>query len=99
FGGRAADGNMIKVLPVLLDAENADMADMMMPAGIDAAGDVDVETADHVGGVVVGEAPGQPLRDRNRTRIGQRAVVQSRAGDDVGDQVDVRRGESEAVER
>ena len=32
------------------------MADMVMAAGIDAAGDVDVQPADHFGGVVVGKA-------------------------------------------
>src|SRR3984957_20786885 len=40
--GAAADGDLIEFLAVLLDAENADMADMVMAAGIDAAGDVDV---------------------------------------------------------
>ena len=75
------------------------MADMMMAAGIDAAGDIDVQPPDQVGGVVVGEAPRQFLRDRDRARIGQRAIIQPRAGDDVGDQVDVRRGDADLVER
>ena len=51
------------------------------------------------GGVVVGEAPRQFLRDRDRARIGQRAIIQPRAGDDVGDQIDVRRREADPVER
>ena len=51
------------------------------------------------GGVVVGETPRQFLRDRDRARIGQRAIVQPGAGDDVGDQIDVRRGEPDPVER
>ena len=51
------------------------------------------------GGVVIGEAPRQFLRDRDRARIGQRAIIQPRAGDDVGDQIDVRRREADPVER
>src|SRR5580704_7313339 len=44
--GAAADGDLIELLAVLLDAENADMADVMMAAGIDAARNVDVEPAE-----------------------------------------------------
>ena len=36
-----------------------------------------------------GEALGDPLGHRDRTGVGQVAVVQPRAGDDVGDQTDV----------
>src|SRR4030088_1129045 len=42
FVGTAADRDLVKFLAVLFDAENADVADMMMAAGIDAAGDIDV---------------------------------------------------------
>jgi len=97
--GAAADRDLVKFLAVLLDAENADVADMVVAARVDAAGDVDVQTADHLGGVVISEAPGQFLRDRNRSRIGQRAVIQPRAGDDVGDQIDVRGSKPDPVKR
>ena len=97
--GAAADGDLVEFLAVLLDAQNADMADMVMAAGIDAAGDVDVQPADQVGGVVVGETPGQLLRDRDRTGIGQRAIIQPGAGDDVGDEVHVRGSEANLVQR
>jgi hypothetical protein len=40
------------------------MADMVMAAGIDAAGNVDVQPPDQIGGVVIGKAPRQFLRDR-----------------------------------
>src|ERR1700760_3216928 len=99
FVGAAADGNLIDLLAVLLDAENADMADMVMAAGIDAAGDVDMQPADQLGGVVVGEATRQLLRNRDRAGVRQRAVVQSRAGDDVGHQVHVGRGEADLLQR
>src|ERR1700687_4906533 len=46
FVGLAAERDLINLLAVLLDAENADMADMVMAAGIDAAGNVDVHPAE-----------------------------------------------------
>src|SRR5205085_5534472 len=39
--GAAADGDLVKFLAVLLDAEDTDVADMVMAAGVDAAGNVD----------------------------------------------------------
>src|SRR5580658_4544320 len=89
--GLAAKRDLIKLLAVLLDAENADMADMVMPAGIDAAGNVDVQPAEVARQVAVAEAARDFLRDRDRTRIGEAAVIEARAGDDVGHQVDVQR--------
>src|SRR5580700_11139420 len=97
--GTAADRDLIKFLAVLLDAQNADMADMMVAAGVDAAGNVDMQPADQFRGIVIGKTAGQLLRNRNRTRIGQRTIIQSRTGDDVGDQVDVGRSQPELVER
>ena len=47
--GAAAERDLVELLAVLLDAENADMADMMMAAGIDAAGDIDVQPAEIAG--------------------------------------------------
>ena len=43
--GLAAQRDLVEFLAVLFDAEEADMADMMMAAGIDAARDVDVQAA------------------------------------------------------
>ncbi len=48
---------------------------------------------------MVGKAAGQFLRDRDRARIGQRAIIQARTGDDIGDQIDVRRRDTNLVER
>ena len=39
------------------------------------------------------------LGDRDRARVGERAVVEARAGDDVGDQVDVGVARPAAVQR
>src|SRR5580704_7911271 len=42
-GWRAADGDLIPLLAVLIDAENADMAHVMMPAGVHAARHLDLD--------------------------------------------------------
>src|SRR5579864_7452688 len=97
--GAAADGDLIEFFAVLLDAENADMTDMVMAACIDAAGNIDVQPADQFGGVGIGKASRQLLPDRDRTRIRQRAVIEAGTGDDVGNQIDVRRREPNSVER
>src|SRR5438445_7429924 len=44
----AADLDLIPLLAVLVDAENTDMADMVVPAGIHAAGDVHIDLTDVV---------------------------------------------------
>src|SRR6478736_5581069 len=75
--GAPADRDLIELLVVLLDAENADVADMMMAAGVDAAGDVDVQPAEIARHVEVAEAAGDLLRDRDRARIGEAAVVEA----------------------
>src|SRR5579863_6198839 len=69
FIGLAAERDLIKLLAVLLDAENTDMPDVMVPAGIDAARDVDVQPAEIALQVDVVEAARNLLRDRNRARV------------------------------
>src|SRR5262249_22322208 len=71
LAGAAADRELVELLAVLLDAENADMADVMMAAGVDAAGNVDVQPAEPVGEIEVVEAAGDLLGDRDRARIGE----------------------------
>src|SRR5450631_3471017 len=53
--GAAADGDLVELLAVLLDAENSDMADMVMAAGIDTAGDVDVQPPEAAGELEIAE--------------------------------------------
>src|SRR5262249_14411686 len=55
IAGLAADRHLVELLAVLLDAEDADMADVMMPAGVDAAGNVDVQPPEIVGEIQVRE--------------------------------------------
>ena len=91
---RAADRHLVPLAAVLVDAEDADVADMVVAAGVDAARDVQFDVADVMLEVEVVEALGDGLRDRDRLRIGQRAEVAARAADDVGQQADVRRGQA-----
>ncbi len=99
FVGLAPERDLIKLLAVLLDAENADVADMMMPAGIDAAGNVDVQAAEITRQLEFVEAPGDFLRDRDRARIGETAIVETGTRDNVADQPDIRDGKADRIER
>ena len=63
------------------------MADVMMAAGIDAAGNVDVQPPEIVRQVEILEPARDLLGHRDRARIGEAAIVEPRAGDDVGDQI------------
>ena len=56
FRARAAELELVEFHALLVDAQNADMAGMMMAAGIDAAGNLDLELADIVLAVEIGEA-------------------------------------------
>src|SRR5271156_4743145 len=98
FVGLAAERDLIKLLTVFLDAENADVADMVMAAGVDAAGNVDMQPAEVAREVVVTETPGDFLRDRNRSRIREVAIIEARAGDNIGDEPDIRRRAADCVE-
>src|SRR6185437_5306897 len=94
--GIAAQRELIDLIAILIDAQNADMAEVMMAAGIDAAGHLDVEGADRVflGGHVLGDR----LRHRDRARRGEAAIIEAGAADDVGDEVFVRAAEAHGVE-
>ena len=91
----AAEQELIVLLAALLDAEDADVADVVVAAGVDAAGDLDLEVADRV--LARGEALGDALRDRDRAGVGERAVVEAGAGDDVGDEPGVGLGKADAL--
>ena len=72
----------------------ADMAHVMMTAGIHATGNVEIQFADVVLVVEVFEALLNRFRNRKGFRIGKRAKVAAGAADDVADQADIRRGEA-----
>src|SRR5690606_10411478 len=81
---RATERHLVIFDALLVDAENADMADMVMAASVDAARGVDLQLADIVLALDVGEAARNLLRQGNRAGIGERAIIESRAGDLVG---------------
>src|SRR3546814_11728315 len=66
----------------------------MMAAGVDAAGDLDLEVADLVLAFQVAEALGDALGDGDGSRVGEVAVVEPGAGDDVGEKPGVGRAEA-----
>ena len=59
----AAKRDLVELGALLLDAEDADMADMVMAAGIDAAGDLELQLADLALALERGEAARDLLRD------------------------------------
>ena len=65
----AAQAQLVELDPVLVDAEDADVADVMMAAGIDAARDLDLQVAD-----VVLASPAKWLEMRCATGI-ERALA------------------------
>src|ERR1043165_1206902 len=91
----SADLDLVPLLAVLVDAEDADVSDVVVAAGVHAARDVEVELADVVKVIEVVEALLDGLGHRDRLGVGERAEVAARAGDDVGEQPDVGRGEAE----
>src|SRR5262249_419316 len=60
----AAQAQLVELDAVLVDAEDADVADVMMAAGIDAARDLDLEIADVVLPRQLGEVRRDALRHR-----------------------------------
>src|SRR5438067_5834904 len=94
----AADLDLVPLLAVLVDAEDADVADVVVAAGVHAAGDVEVEIADVVQVVEVVEATLNRFGNRNRLGVGERAEVAAWAADDVGEQADVGRGQASALD-
>src|SRR5262249_5076363 len=60
----AAQAQLVELDAVLVDAQDADVANMMMAAGVDAARDLDLEIAD----VVLPGNLGEMLRDALRYR-------------------------------
>ena len=85
----AAERDLVELLAFALQSEDADVAGMVMAAGVDAAGDLDLQRADVLLPERIGEALGDPFGDRDRARGGERAIVEAGAGDDVGDEAGI----------
>src|SRR6185312_1588601 len=74
FVGRAAKRDLVKFRALLFDTQNADMADVVMAAGIDAAGNLQLQFADIALTLQRGETTRNLLRHRDGARIGKRAI-------------------------
>lgn len=73
------------------------MAHMVMPAGIDAARDLDLQRADLMFQIQFLKAQRDPdFGHRNGAGRRKGAVIHAGAGDDVGNQPDIRRGQPRA---
>src|SRR5208337_1486445 len=96
--GGAAERQLIGLRPGLLQSENADMADMMMSAGINAAGNIDLELADVPRPRAIAEPLRNTLRDGNRARCRKRAIIEAGAGNNVGDKPRIGGGKTMAGE-
>src|SRR5437867_7248071 len=69
----AADGHLKELLAVLLDAKEANVADVMMAASIDAARNVDMQPAEALREIEIAKPARQLLRHRDRARVGESA--------------------------
>ena len=81
FRARAAEQDLVILDAFAVDAQNADMPDMVMAAGIDAAGNLDLQLAEIVLAFQIGKAFGDRLSrwgwsahwpDRNNPGPGRR---------------------------
>jgi len=67
----AAEGNLVVLLAFPVDAENTDVAHMMVAAGVDAARNFDREFTNFVLAIQSCEALADPSQNWNRARIRQ----------------------------
>src|ERR1700676_230237 len=97
-GRRTADGDLIPLLAVLIDAENPDVADVMMAASVHTARHLDLDRAQVVEIIQIVEARVYLLGHVDRAGIGETAEIQPGAADHVGQRADIGSGESQGVE-
>ena len=86
---RPAECHLIPLLAILIDPKNADLGNVVMPTRINTTRDIEFHLADIEQVIQVFEAGPNGLGDGNRTRIRQRAIVATRAGDHVGQQSNI----------
>src|SRR6202044_2618906 len=81
----AANFDLVPLTAVLVDAQDADVADMVVAAGIHAARNIEVEFADVVLVIEVVEAALDGFGDRDRLGVGDRTEIAAGTADDIGD--------------
>ena len=93
----AAQRHLIPFFAILIDPQHADIADVVMAAGIDTTRDIQRQVTQIVDEIEVIEARLNALRNRNRLGIGQRTKIAARAGNDIRQQTDIRRGKIQSL--
>src|SRR4051812_18167543 len=68
---RAAEQQLVALTAFAIDAQDADVARVVVSAGVDAAGNLDLQLAQVLLALLVGETLGKLLRDRDRAGIGE----------------------------
>src|SRR3990170_1069652 len=96
--GVAAERDLVKLGAFLVDAQDADIAGMVMAAGVDAARHIEPERADQLLPRRIFEALGDLLGDGDRAGIGEIAIVEPRAADHVAQKVVIAGGETFGME-
>ena len=86
---RATQGHLVPLLAVLIDAQNADVAAVVVAAAVDAAADVKVHRPDVVQLIEVLVTRQDLLRQGQGARVGQITKVATGARNHVGEQTDV----------
>src|SRR5450830_612627 len=86
----AADRDLVELAAVLVHAQHTDGTDVVVAAGIDAAGNIQFDVADVVLEIEVVEALRDGGGNRQGLRIGQRAEIAARGADDLGQEADGR---------
>src|SRR5690606_25982222 len=81
--------NLIPLLTILIDSQDADVTDVVMPTGIDATRYVQIQLADVILVVEIVEALLDSRRDRYRDRICQGTEITPRTANDVRNQANV----------
>ena len=91
---RSAYGYLVELRALLVHAQYADMADMVVAARVHATRYIEVEFTDVVLIIEIVEAALYRLRHRYGFRVGQRAEIATGTADNVGNHADIGRGES-----
>src|SRR3569833_1164798 len=95
---RAAKRDLVPLLTVLIDTENADVPDVVMAACIHATRHLDLDVTKIVEIVQIVELHLDLVGDLERAGVGETAEIQPRARNHVREGADVGRGESEAAQ-
>ena len=97
--GVSTQRDLVPVFSILVDAQQADMTHMVMPAGIHAAGNIYFYITDTIQAIKRLETPGDILRHIDRGGISQRAKIQAGTADDIVGSADIWIGETQPEQR